>query len=96
MLTGWDADPVPDDQGRPITPSVCRGVALALEAGGAASPAPRLRALPADGEAPAGGASLAGLAGFLTAAGPAPWACPLAWGGRVELSGTVAAPEARA
>jgi hypothetical protein len=46
VLTGWDPELIPDQSGRPTTTSVCRAVALALQAARPNWHGPRLRVEP--------------------------------------------------
>jgi hypothetical protein len=102
VLSEWDPEPVADEKGRPVVPTRCRALALALVPA-AAELGLRLRWAPASNGRPSaspGGPtpSMAGLADFLARrCGPNPprrWGCPLSWGGSLELTdaGTAVLP----
>jgi hypothetical protein len=99
VLSEWDPEPVADEKGRPVAPTGCRALALALVPALTALGL-RLRWAPASNGRPAASPvgpspTLAGLAGFLARRfGPDPprrWSCPLSWGGALELTATGAA-----
>ena len=90
LLTEFDSEPVPDDQGRPLNDPTCHAVALALVPGASGDsqltlrPGSHRRSLRADYPEP----TVAEIAACIDAAErglPARWACWLPWGGRVEL-----------
>jgi len=90
LLTEFDAEPLPDEQGRPLNDPTCHAVALALVPGAAGDsqltlrPGAHSKSLRADYPEPA----VAEIAACIDAAErglPARWACWLPWGGRVEL-----------
>jgi hypothetical protein len=101
VLTSWDSEFVPDEQGRCLavgeTSPVCRGVALALSRAAINEPGPRLRILPASNvlavtkhSSPVTPVTaLSGLAAFLTGKAGRTWVCPLPVGGWVELTGII-------
>lgn len=90
LLTEFDAEPMPDEEGRPLNDPTCHAVALALVPGVAGDsqltlrPGSHSKSLRADYPEP----TVAEIAACIEAADrgrPARWACWLPWGGRVEL-----------
>ncbi len=89
VFSEWSPEPLPDGEGRNTVPSVCRAVALALLPRAPEASGLQLR-LQEEHAGPTT-ATVAGLARFLEGVslpgGPRRWACPLKWGGCVELRG---------
>ncbi|MCI0359706.1 MAG: hypothetical protein L0211_14615, partial [Planctomycetaceae bacterium] len=90
LLSEFDSEPVPDEEGRPLNDPTCHAVALALMPGAAGNsqltlrPGTHSKSLRASCPQP----TVAEIAGCIDAAErglPARWACWLPWGGRVEL-----------
>ena len=91
MLTEFDAEPIPDEEGRPLNDPTCHAVALApfsrASLGIRLHPAARI-AHPVARVASYPEPTVAEIAACIDAAHrglPSRWACWLPWGGRVEL-----------
>ena len=102
LLTEFDSEPIPDEEGRPLNDPTCHAVALALQPGVAGASAVTLRpgSHTRSLRASYPEATVAEIAACIDAAHrglPARWACWLPWGGRVELrlaASEVALPKA--
>ena len=90
LLTEFDNEPIPDEEGRPLNDPTCHAVALALVPGAAGDaqltlrPGSHGKSLRADYPEP----TVAEIAACIDAAErglAARWACWLPWGGRAEL-----------
>jgi hypothetical protein len=85
VLTGWEPEPIPEENGRPRNPITGYGVALALVESASAWGA-TLQYKPADSEEPANITSIREVANFLQTSAPGEsWGCPVLGGGRVVI-----------